>query len=205
MSLNSTRVFAPALAGVGIGIAWIGTAGVFRRRPSCRSPRCSPCCGFRAAWCARGRGTARRSASSATGSPTSDASREVGVLVLTSFVVVMVGFPYWRSCPGVSTELHDVGAAGYGALSAASAIGAVAMSFWIAGRGSRRSRRRIQGSTGCCSVSPSWAWPSPPSLAGRAGGRARRRRGRCLRLPVDEQLARRWTCPTSSTTAVSRA
>ena len=74
--------------------------------------------------------------------------REVGILVLTSFVVVMVGFPYLAFLPRVATEIHEIGATGYGLLSAASAIGAVAMSIWVAGRGSRRSRWTIQASTG---------------------------------------------------------
>jgi predicted MFS family arabinose efflux permease len=148
MSINSTRVFGPALAGIGIGIAWFGVAGVYLASaafsvvamlallplPGGRSDPTRP----------------RRSVRSEFGEALGYVSREreIGILVVTSFVVVMMGFPYLAFLPRIATELLDVGAAGYGALSAASAVGALAVSVWVAGRGDRRSMWRIQATSG---------------------------------------------------------
>ncbi|MEI7547094.1 MAG: MFS transporter [Actinomycetota bacterium] len=148
MSLSSTRVVAPALAGIGIGVAWFGVAGVYLSSAAlllCALVALLPL--------PQGKpreAIARRS----PGREFCDAiayvrrNSEVGVLLLTSFVVVMIGFPYLAFLPRLATEVHTIGAGGYGALSAASAVGAVAMSFWAAGRGSRRSPWRIEAATG---------------------------------------------------------
>jgi predicted MFS family arabinose efflux permease len=70
--------------------------------------------------------------------------REVKLLIMTSFVVVMVAFPYVAFMPRVATEMFDVGATGYGLLSAVSAIGAVLISFYAARNSSRESSWRLQ-------------------------------------------------------------
>jgi hypothetical protein len=148
MSLNATRVVGPSLAGIGIGIAWFGTAGVYLS-----SAVLSAVALIAILPLPSGRSTAATSGRS-PGREFVDAigyvrrESEIGVLVLTSFVVVMVGFPYLAFLPRVSTNLLDVGAAGYGALSAASAVGAVVVSVWVAGRGSRRSPWRVETAMG---------------------------------------------------------
>ncbi len=63
---------------------------------------------------------------------------ELSVLLLCSFAVVMVGLPYLAFLPTVADGLFDVGPAGYGLLSASSALGAV-----LAGLLTGRLRRRV--------------------------------------------------------------
>lgn len=144
MSMNSTRVVGPALAGVGIGIAWFGLAGVYYAsaaislvalvlllplpagRSSRSGPMRSPLREF-----SDGLAYVRR-------------EREVRLLLLTSFVIVMVAFPYIAFLPRVATELFDVGPAGFGAMSAVAAVGAVSMSLVVARRSSPAEAWRIQ-------------------------------------------------------------
>jgi MFS family permease len=144
LSMNATRVVGPALAGIGIGIVWFGLAGVYFASgilsavgllmllplPAGRPP-------------ATGRGV----------SPLRDFNdglryvcqhRQIGFLILVSFVVVMVAFPYVAFLPRVATELFDVGPTGYGLLSTASAIGAVGITFFVARRASVASTWKIQ-------------------------------------------------------------
>lgn len=147
MSMNSTRIIGPSLAGIGIGIAWFGTAGVYLTSavfslwsvalvwslPPGRGARGEP--RSAGAEFVEGLRYVRR-------------HRQIAILVTTSFVVVMVGFPYLAFLPRVAEQLLGVGAAGYGALSAASAVGAVVMSIWVAGAGSVRSPWRIEAVSG---------------------------------------------------------
>lgn len=66
------------------------------------------------------------------------ASRRVLLLLLgCTLAVVMVGLPYLAFLPSVSDGLFDAGSAGYGLLSASSAVGAVAMGL-VVGRARRR-------------------------------------------------------------------
>ena len=135
MSMNSTRVVGPALAGIAIGISWIGTDGVYYvatgfstlallqvlRLPETGSattdgPRRTPLGEFKA------------------GINYVRAHGEVKRLLVTSFVVVMIAFPYLAFLPRVADDIFDVGASGYGIMSGVSAIGAVAVSLYIAKR-----------------------------------------------------------------------
>lgn len=147
MSMNSTRVIGPALAGIAIGIAWFGTAGVYFTSAvlsvlayfvTMRLPKDEP-------------------AEASTRSPLQEyrdglayvrRNRDIGLLIVTSFVVVMVGFPYLAFLPRVSDNLFDEGAAGYGLLSAVSAVGAVIMSLYVARRAGGSQARRIQTFSG---------------------------------------------------------
>lgn len=148
MSLNSSRVIGPSLAGIGIGVVWFGTAGVYLAAAVLSAV--SVISIFPLPVGRTERKGERRSATHEfmDGLSYARANREMSILLLTSFVVVMIGFPYLAFLPRVSTNLLDVGAAGYGALSAASAVGAVIVSFWIAGRGSRRSPWKVQAVNG---------------------------------------------------------
>jgi predicted MFS family arabinose efflux permease len=148
MSMNSTRVIGPALAGVGIGIAWFGLAGVYyasavvsavafllvlplptARRERVGPPRSPPREFVDGLRYVRGR-------------------TDIGWLVLTSFVVVMVAFPYVAFLPRVATEMFDVGPVGFGAMSAVGAVGAVLMSLYVARRTSGLETWRSQSVTG---------------------------------------------------------
>jgi MFS family permease len=147
MSMNSTRVVAPALAGVAIGITWIGTSGVYFAsavlsllavavtlrlppgHPSAVSPR-SPAREF------------------ADGLAYVRAHRDIALLIVTSFLVVMIGFPYIAFLPRLADSVFGRGAAGYGALSAMSAVGAVTMSLFVARRAGGNRARLIQTASG---------------------------------------------------------
>jgi MFS family permease len=52
-------------------------------------------------------------------------------LLLCVFGVVMVGMPYLAFLPAVADGLFDIGSAGYGALSASSAVGAVSVGLFV--------------------------------------------------------------------------
>ena len=60
----------------------------------------------------------------------------------------MIGFPFVAFLPRYATEILDVGSSGYGLLAAASAVGAVIVSMYIAGRGTGRAAWRIQAVSG---------------------------------------------------------
>lgn len=148
LSMNATRVIGPALAGMAIGIAWFGLAGVYYAtalmsavalvmllplpvaRPTHTGIRRSPLHEF-----ADGLRYVRH-------------HRSIALLIGVSFVVVMVAFPYVAFLPRVATDLFGVGAGGYGALSTLSAVGAVGITFVVARRTSIESTWRIQNIMG---------------------------------------------------------
>jgi MFS family permease len=148
MSMNSSRVVGPAIAGVFIGVSWIGVAGVYYVSAVLSAVALLNC--FRLPL---GRPPADRPKRSVLGE-FSDSVRYVwrnrhsGLLIMVSFVVVMVGFPFVAFLPRLATEVLDVGATAYGFLAAASAVGAVILSMAIAGRSKGRAAWRIQAVTG---------------------------------------------------------
>ena len=132
MSMNATRVVGPALAGMAIGVAWFGVAGVYYAAAAISALALFLLLPLPA------------SRTEQIGPPTSPwrdfsdglsyvrSHRRVGLLIMVSFVVVMVAFPYVAFLPRVATELFDVGSTGYGMLSAVSAVGAVLVSLLVA-------------------------------------------------------------------------
>lgn len=63
--------------------------------------------------------------------------RHLLLLVSASLGVVMIGFPYMAFLPTVADELFDVGAGGYGLMSAITSAGAVTAAFVAARQGGR--------------------------------------------------------------------
>jgi MFS family permease len=148
MSINSARIIGPAIAGIFIGIAWIGTAGVYYFSALLSTAAFAACRGLPP-------GLPRRDGPVTTARSEFAESlryvwqrRHVANLVIVSFVVVMVGFPFLAFLPRFATDVLDVGSAGYGFLAAASAVGAVAISAYIAGRGTGRAAWKIQAVSG---------------------------------------------------------
>ncbi|MPY96208.1 MAG: MFS transporter, partial [Acidimicrobiia bacterium] len=125
MSLNSTRVLGPSLAGVLIGVPWFGTAGVYFFTAGLSLVAL----GFTSVL-PPGRPSADRPARS-PGAELLDGLRYVRanptilLLVLTSFFVVMLAYPYMAFLPSLADATFDVGPGGYGVLSAVSAVGAL--------------------------------------------------------------------------------
>lgn len=134
---EATRVIAPALAGVLLGISWFGVGGVFLLGAASstlalvflsRLPRSAQ--------------HQRRGAS-----PLAELADVVaymrsvpglGMIALFTVGVVMVGFPYLTFLPTIADERFDVGALGFGALSAVAGLGALSAGVLDA----RTSRRR---------------------------------------------------------------
>ncbi len=148
MSINSARVVGPAFAGIFIGISWIGVAGVYYVSAALSILAVLWCFGLPV-----GPPPAERTGTSVRSEFAASLRyvwkhREIGRLLIVSFVVVMVGFPFVAFLPRLATEVLDVGSAGYGFLAAASAVGAVALSIAIAGRAKGRAAWRIQATTG---------------------------------------------------------
>ncbi len=148
ITINGSRVIGPAFAGVFIGVAWIGVAGVYYVSAALSVLALLRCfalppglpSGERS-----DRGVLREFGDSVR---YVSKHRHVGLLIVVSFVCVMVGFPFVAFLPRLATEVLDVGSAGYGILAAASAVGAVILSMAIAGRSKGRAAWKIQSVTG---------------------------------------------------------
>jgi predicted MFS family arabinose efflux permease len=68
---------------------------------------------------------------------------ELLALLWCGIGVTMSGLPYLAFLPTVASDLFDLGSAGYGILSAASAVGAVVMGLLLGRRSYRRSEARV--------------------------------------------------------------
>jgi MFS family permease len=150
MSANSTRIIGPSLVGWMIGVAWIGSEGVYyvatalsvvatwqiMKLPSRKTLRVH----------------AGRSPIEEFGDGIRYARdhREVKLLLFTSFFVVMIAFPFQGFLARVATVSFDEGAKGFGYLSAASAVGAVAVTLSIARFSRPEVAWRIQTTAGFC-------------------------------------------------------
>jgi len=148
MGMNGTRVFGPSLAGVLIGVPWVGTAGVyfcagtFTLIALLMSFRLPP-----------GHSLSRKKSGHvmqdlADGLQYMRRRPTLLLLAITSFAVVMTAFPYVAFLPALAKDIFDVGSSGYGLMSAASAIGALSASFFVARIAGGRHSRRIQSIAG---------------------------------------------------------
>ncbi len=132
LSMNSTRVIGPSVAGMFIAISFIGTGGVYFVTSV----------GFLVAMVMNFRLPAGNPTRTGTRvSPFRDLTDGLGyirhrpsisLLILTSFLVVMIGFPYQSFLPSIAKDVYGVGPRGLGALSTVSAIGAVAATIVVA-------------------------------------------------------------------------
>jgi len=69
--------------------------------------------------------------------------RELNALVWCGIGVTMMGMPYLAFMPTIASDLFGLGSAGYGVLSATSAVGGVAAGLFLGRRGSWVRRRRV--------------------------------------------------------------
>ena len=138
LSMNSTRVIGPSLAGAFIAVHFIGIAGVYYittvgfivailamlplpiGRPQPRTDSRSPV------------------ADLVDGVKYITARRNIGLLILASFAIVMVGFPYQSFLPSLAKSVYEVKASGLGTLSSIGAIGAVIATIFVAASSERR-------------------------------------------------------------------
>ncbi|MEO8541397.1 MAG: MFS transporter [bacterium] len=132
LSMNSTRVIGPSLAGAFIAISVIGIGGVYYMttlgfflatftmlrlppgNPKPRTEKVSPLADMK------------------DGLRYVKNRPSITLLVLTSFAVVMVGFPYQSFLPSVAKDVYGVGSGGLGALQSFGAVGAVVATLLVA-------------------------------------------------------------------------
>jgi len=148
MSMNGTRIFGPSLAGLLIGVTWFGPAGVYYFTAALtmvaslftmRLPSGDP---------APGRPVRSPTAEFTDGLRYVRGQPQLLLLLVTSLVVVMVAFPYIAFLPTLAEETFGAGASGYGLMSGATAVGAVAASLVIAGRAGGPGVWRLQAAAG---------------------------------------------------------
>ena len=131
LSMNSTRVIGPSIAGAMIAIPLIGIAGVYyvttvgfvlATVTMLRLPSGNP------------RRTDRPSplADLVGGLRYVKSRPSILLLILTSFSVVMVGFPYQSFLPSIAVDVYGSGSNGLGALSSVGAVGAVVATVGVA-------------------------------------------------------------------------
>lgn len=144
MSMNGTRVFGPAVAGLLIGIPAFGAGGVYLMTTALM---------LTTLWNTSRLPNGRPPEDREVRSPLSEMAdgvryvrdrKPILVLVLTSLIVVMFAFPYVAFLPTLADRVFDVGSGGYGLMSGVSAVGALAASLVIAGRAGRAGALRIQ-------------------------------------------------------------
>ena len=144
MSMNGTRVFGPSVAGLLIGVPAFGVGGVYLMTSTLML-----CTMWNTSRLPAGRPDPEREVRSPLNEMGDGVRyvrdrRPVLILVLTSLVVVMFAFPYVAFLPTLADRVFDVGSSGYGLMSGASAVGALAASLFIAGRASGTGAVRIQ-------------------------------------------------------------
>lgn len=137
LSMNSTRVIGPSIAGAMIAIPLIGVAGVYYVTTA----------GFVLATVTMLRLPSGNPRRTDRPSPLADmieglryvkSRPSILLLILTSFSVVMIGFPYQSFLPSISKDVYHVGAGGLGTLSSVGAIGAVVSTIGVATWASHR-------------------------------------------------------------------
>jgi len=132
LSMNSTRVIGPSLAGMFIAVHFIGIAGVYyfttlgfflATITMLRLPPGNP-----------KERTHTRSPLADMKDGLSYVKRRPSILmlILTSFAVIMIGFPYQSFLPSIAKEVYGVDAGGLGALQSFGAIGAVVATLLVA-------------------------------------------------------------------------
>lgn len=132
LSMNSTRVIGPSIAGAMIGISFIGVGGVYYMTTL----------GFVIAMLSllklpKGEPKARAVKTSALADIVDGIryvkdKRAIGLLLLSSMFVIMLGFPYQSFMPALAKAEFGVGATKLGMLSSVAAVGAVGATIMVA-------------------------------------------------------------------------
>jgi hypothetical protein len=142
LSMNGTRVFAPALAGFLAGIAFVGIGGAYvlsavmsfvslvqiwrlPHRPAADATPRNPLTEIRA------------------GVSYVNSDRRLRRIVVSSFFVIMFGFNYVAFIPALVEGIFDLGDTYVGLVSSAGAIGAVAVSLPLAAKADGPGGQRI--------------------------------------------------------------
>lgn len=120
---EAARVFAPALAGVLVGVAWFGAGGVFLLSAGTSLLSGVVLFGLPP-------GDPRRRSTRSPFAEMADAvqyvrARGLTLVALTTIGVVVLGFPYMTFLPTLADDRFGVGAGGYGVMSGVAGLGAV--------------------------------------------------------------------------------
>jgi MFS family permease len=143
LNAEASRVAGPALAGVVIATASIGVQVVFLASAVLFVAGLLVALGLPPGR-PRGAGSARSPLGEmADGVSYIARRRPLALLLLCGIAVVMVGLPYLAFLPAVAGDLFGAGSAGYGILSAASAVGAVVGGLLLGRRGQRGDEWRL--------------------------------------------------------------
>ena len=148
MSMNASRVFGPSLAGVLIGIHWFGAGGVYVIVTALLAVTF-----VTTFFLPSGDPNPNRVPRSpfdemVDGLVYVRQRPQLLLLLLASFVVVMIAFPYQAFLPALAEDVYDAGPTGYGVLSAVSAVGALASLLFIASRAGGPGAWRLQALAG---------------------------------------------------------
>jgi MFS family permease len=147
MSMNSTRVIGPSIAGTLIAIETVGTAGVYLIT--------TLLCGIALIWSRRLPYRVPRRAGQLTprlefleGLRYARSHPSLSSLIVSSTAIFLIGSPYMAFLPGLASGVFDAGSTGYGLMSTMGAVGALAASYWVAGRAGMQSVWRTQTTCG---------------------------------------------------------
>jgi MFS family permease len=147
LSMSATRIFAPSLAGVLAGVAFVGIGGAYVL---------SAVMSF-ASLVAIWRLPSIEIAEPSTRNPLADISEGVRYVVArkplrrlvgASFLVIMFGFNYVAFTPALVKDIYERGDASLGFLSMASAIGAVFVSVPLASRADSPRAKQVMAASG---------------------------------------------------------
>ncbi len=137
MAQEVGRVIAPALAGALLGVAWFGVGGVFLAAAA-------TCTGALMLLVGLPRGEPSGQSGRSALAEAFDAfeytrrTEGLGVIALLMVSVVMVGFPYLTFLPTLANDRYEVGAVGFGVMSATSGAGALAAGALVASNDNQR-------------------------------------------------------------------
>lgn len=136
-SMQFTRVFGPAAAGALIGVSFFGVAGVYFLGAGLAAAGIVTTFGL----------PDGHPAIQSTRSPLEDLADgvryvrgepRVAHLLLLSFGIVLVGFPHMAFLPTLAEDVYNAGSAGFGLLTTAAAVGALAVTLSLAGIATER-------------------------------------------------------------------
>lgn len=147
LSMSFTRIFAPSLAGVLAGVAFVGIGGAYLLAAAFSA----------ASFISILRLPTIKIESPSKRNPLADIAegvryvrkdRSLRLLVVSSFFVIMFGFNYVAFMPAMIKDIFDLGDSWLGIISSASAFGAVAVSIPLASRADSPRAKRVMAISG---------------------------------------------------------
>lgn len=148
MSMNGTRVFGPAAAGMLIGVAWFGYSGVYFSSAVLTLIASGFTFSLPEGHPPPNKEVRKPMQDFADGLRYVKANPNLMLLLIVSLAVIVSAFPYISFLPTLAKDIYDRGDSGYGLMSGATAIGAVVASLFIASRSGSPNAWRLQAFAG---------------------------------------------------------